>query len=434
LSNRGKGKICLYIEPYVHVNIKNNDILLYNTLDGQQLVYENSPAIAALLRRMMSPQNLNAIIEENTIQEDENLHEFLETGRNKQLIDWYCYSKEDSSHKKPVSMPALLNFHRDREKMARDPERDRGQDIINYLHKLDIYINCYRYNQYNSPLFKEGYKQFLFPYSLEEYNELKLAGIQRLLEQVKEIGLCRITVLGGNIFQYKELEDLVDFLAQLPLKKELGVFYKDITADNLERVDWETLKDISLKIFVEPQFEKNQLVDCIELLKEFNILSNVQFTIRSEADANGLDEAIDLLDPGQLSVKPFYNGKNYNFFKENIFIEKPDLSDPVVSKKEIYARSVMNPNAFGHITVLSSGVVYSNINEEPIGTIDMNVKQLLLNELTEGRGWFRLRKDLVPCGSCIYQQICPPISNYEYALSRDNLCWIQHDTGDKDNA
>ncbi|MCP5048312.1 MAG: hypothetical protein GY940_14165, partial [bacterium] len=224
------------------------------------------------------------------------------------------------------------------------------------------------------------------------------------------------------------LNDLTLFLAQLPSKKELGVFYKDITKDNLESVDWETSRDVSLKIFVEPQVDKNQLVKCIELLKTFNIASTYQFTIQSESDADALEEVMDLAGPNRFSVKPFYNGKNYNFFKENIFIEASDLSDPVVSKKDIYARSVMNPTAFGQFTVLSSGEVYSNLNERPIGTIRQGVKQLLLNELSEGSGWFRSRKEMVPCGDCVYHQICPPISNYEYALSRNNLCRMHPDT------
>ncbi len=431
MSNRDKEKLCLYIEPYVHINIKSHDVLLYNTLNGEHLVHENNPAVTSLLERMMSRENLNAIIEEHTILEDENLHEFLETCKNLKLIDWYNYSKEESSHKKPVSLPALLNFHRDRKKMALDPERDLGQDILKYLHKLDIYINCYQDDLYNSPVFREGYKQFLFPYSLNEYNELKLSGIQQLLEQLKELGLCVITVLGGNIFQYKELESLVSFLSQFPLKKELGIFYKDITADNLKMIDWEKSKEIMLKIFVEPQLDKNQLVDGIHLLKEFNLSSKFQFTIQSKSDANDLDEVLDLLGQDQFSVKPFYNGSNYNFFKENVFIEESDLSDPVVSKKEIYARSVMNPTGFGHMTILSSGDVYSNLNEKRIGTIDQGVKRLLLNELNEGSGWFKLRKDVVPCGSCVYHQICPPISNYEYALSRNNLCRFHQDIGGK---
>ncbi|MCP5046715.1 MAG: hypothetical protein GY940_06060, partial [bacterium] len=267
MSNRADGKICLYIEPYVHVNIKSKKILLYNTLTGEQLVYDDSPAIAALLGRMMSRENLNVIIEENTVLEEENLHGFLEKCRSMQLINWYGYSKEGTDHKKPVSLPAILNFHRDREKMALDPERDPGQDIINYLHKLNIYINSYHGGHYNVPLFREGYKQFLFPYWTKQYNELELSAVERFLDQVKALGLCGLTVLGGNIFRYSELNDLTLFLAPLPLKTELGVFYKEIAMDNLERVDWHSSGDVSLKVFVEPQVDKNQLVKCIELLK-----------------------------------------------------------------------------------------------------------------------------------------------------------------------
>jgi pseudo-rSAM protein len=424
-------KVCLYIEPYVHVNIKNDDCLLYNTLDGQLLVYENNPAIAALLGRMMLPQNLNAIVEEKPALEEENIQEFLETTGKMQLLSMYNYSKKDNSHKKPVSIPQILNFHRERKRMAMDPERDPGQEIIKYLHKLDIYINCCHGVPYDTPLFTQGYKQFLFPYSSKEYRELELAHIRRLLEQVKALGLCSITVLGGNIFQYKELDGLMNLLAQLPLKKELGVFYKDIAMDNLERIDREKLKDIPFKIFVEPQPDRNQLVRCIELSKKFDILSTYQFTIQSEADADNLDEFIDMVGQNRFSVKPFYNGSNFDFFRENIFIQKEDLSDPVVSKKDIYARSVMNTADFGHITVLSSGDVYSNVNEEPLGMIDQVMKELLLKELSQGKGWFRLRSELTPCADCIYRKICTPVSNYEYAFSRNDLCWLHRDTGEK---
>jgi pseudo-rSAM protein len=424
----------LYIEPYVHVNIKCGDVLLYNTLNGEQLVYENSPAIAALLERMMRPENLNVIIEEHTILEEKNLQGFLEAARARQMIHWRDYSSEDGSQKKPVTLPPILNFHRDRKKMALDPERDPGQDIIKYLHKLTIYINCYRDAAYDTPLFNEGYKQFLFPCWAKEYSELNVTAVRQLLDQVKDLGLCNITILGGNIFQHSDWEAMAGLLAQLPLKKNLGVYYKDITAENMERVDWRRLTDTSVRVFVEPQMEKKQLEKCIQLLEKYNIPSTYQFVIQSEADAEALDDPFDWLEPEQLSVNAFYDGGNYNFFKENIFIEQADLSDPVISKKEIYARSVMNPNAFGNLTVLCTGQIHSNLNEKPIGTIDTHLKQILLNELAEGSGWFRLRKDLAPCANCIYHQICPPISNYEYALSQNNLCWRNQDNGSSAHA
>lgn len=432
-DNNDNKTICLYIQPYVHINIKNNDILLYNTLNGQQLVFNNHPALAALLHDMMSPKNQNAVIKSHAILEEESLSQFFHTAKTNGLINWYLYSKENGDLKKPVAMPPLLNFHRDRGKMAIDPQRNRGQDIIKYLYKLNIYINCFPGDHSGGTLFTEGRKQFLFPCTEEEYRELELAAVRQLIEPVKDLGRCSVSILGGNIFQYKELDNLIDYLALLPLKREIGIFYKHITAENLQRIDWEKLKgskenanenpkEISLRIFIEPQIEKSAIVNCFELLKQLPIESSYQFTIQSEADADKLEEYINLAGDSQFYVKPFYDGKNYEFFKDNIFIEKSDLSEPVVSKKDIYTRSVMNPAAFGEMTVLSSGRIHSNLYEEPIGVIGQDIKQVLLNELYNGTGWFQLRKNIEPCRDCLYHQLCPPVSNYEYALSRNNLC------------
>lgn len=417
-------KICLYIEPYVHVNVKRNDCLLYNTLNGQMLVYKNNSAIATLLKRMMTPQNLNVIVEEKIVLEQENLLEFIETTEKMQMLYHYDYSKNDENHKKPVSIPPILNFHRERKKMKLDPGRDSGEGIIKYLHKLDIYINCFSGDSYDTHLFNQGYKQFLFPYSAKEYKELDLQLIKQLLNQIKALEFCNITILGGNVFQYKELDGLLNLLIQLPLKKELGVFYKDIDLNKLTRINNEKLKNIPFRIFVDSQPDKNQLNYCIEILKRLNICSSFQFTIQSEADTDGLDEIIDQIGVEYFSIKPFYNGQNFNFFKENIFIQKQDLSNSIASKRDIYARSVMNTTDFGHITVSCNGDVYSNVNEEPLGKIDEDIKLLMLKELSEGKGWFRLRSNLSPCTDCIYEKVCPSLSNYEYALSFNDLCWL----------
>lgn len=427
-------KICLYIEPYAHINIKGGNCLLYNTLDGRMLVYENQPAIVQLLERMTNPRNLNAVVLEKTVLENESLRDFLAAAADIQLIKWYGYAKENADDKKPVSIPPLLNFHRDRGKMKLDPERDPGQDIIKYLCKLDVFINSYHINShhtnshhagntYDTPLFRDGYKQFPYPYSLPEAHELNVEDIKRLLAQVKDLELCSVSVLGGNIFLYSRLEELVELLSQLPLPKELGAFYKDISAEHMGRINWNSLTNTSIKVFVEPQPENDRLADCIEQLKQTGKPFSFQFVVRSEADADALEPYFDLLEPGQLSVKAFFDGGNFDFFKENIFIEPEDLNDAVISKRDIYARTVMNPNAFGHLTLLSCGTVYSNPNVKPVGTVQTDVKQLLLKELSDGNGWFKTRKNQEPCGGCIFHQVCPPLSNYEYVFARNNLCW-----------
>lgn len=411
----------------MHVNIKGNDILLYNTLNGKQLVYKNNSKIVKLLKRMISKKNLNTVIEEAGILKEKILDQFLKKSRRMELIQWYEYSKTNKNSKKPVSLPAILNLHRDRKKMISEPGRDPGEDIKKYLHKINIYINSYKRSVHDSTLFIRGYKQILFPYSLEEYNELKIYKVQKIMDQIKELNVYKITILGGNIFQHKEINDLFKYLVQLPINKELGVFYKDINSDCLSLIDWKKAQNMDIRIFIEPKFQKNELLKCVELLQKLNITTNYQFSIQCEKDANHINEMIELLNGSDFFVKPFFNGRNYNFFKKNVFIKNTDLKNTVVKKRDIYARSVMNPGNFGHITILSSGDIYSNVNEKRIGNINQRIQEVLLKELCEGNGWFKVRKNLIPCKGCVYNQICPPISNYEYAFSRNNLCSIHPD-------
>ncbi|MBE9468407.1 MAG: hypothetical protein IMY72_08845 [Bacteroidetes bacterium] len=43
-------------------------------------------------------------------------------------------------------------------------------------------------------------------------------------------------------------------------------------------------------------------------------------------------------------------------------------------------------------------------------------------EMNIGKNWFKLRTNTKPCCNCLYNTLCPPISNYEYALGKYNLC------------
>jgi len=49
--------------------------------------------------------------------------------------------------------------------------------------------------------------------------------------------------------------------------------------------------------------------------------------------------------------------------------------------------------------------------------------QLISNELVHNYAWKRTRTKS-PCKMCVYQFLCPPPSNYEYALKCNNLCHV----------
>jgi pseudo-rSAM protein len=400
---------------------------MYNTLTGERAVYKNKPEIAKLLKRTMSKKNLNAIIVKAGMLNQKGLDGFLKEARNKQMINWFEHSKTGKNQRKPVSIPAILNLHRDRKIMALDPERNPGEDIKNVLHKINIHINCYERKHRGGPEFTDAYRQFLYPYALPAYHELRVSRIRRFLDQIKDLQSFRLSILGGNIFQHTEFDDLIVYLGRLPVKKEFGVSYRDITDGGLDLLKEKSPENTTIRVFTESKFQKDEFLKCVDRVRKSGISADFQFTVQDEADLDRLGEVYILLDEDGFSVKPFFNGRNQNFFKENVFIEEADLSDPVVSKKDIYAQSVMNTNSFGVLTILSTGAVHANLNETRAGTIDCEIHDILLAVMSRGDGWFRVRENVPPCKSCVYNHVCPPVSNYEYALSRNNLCNIYGD-------
>jgi pseudo-rSAM protein len=84
----------------------------------------------------------------------------------------------------------------------------------------------------------------------------------------------------------------------------------------------------------------------------------------------------------------------------------------------------LNTNDFGKLTILPNGSVYSNVNMEPLGTIENTVYSLVYKEITKGQSWFRIR-DQAPCYDCVYQWLCPSPSNYELVIGKPDLCHIK---------
>jgi len=96
------------------------------------------------------------------------------------------------------------------------------------------------------------------------------------------------------------------------------------------------------------------------------------------------------------------------------------------SQKDILRNQELNSYNFGKVTVLNNGYVYSNLNSKPIGRLGVSsIGDFLLKEWKNRESWFLLRKSVLPCKNCIYNILCPPISNYEIYQKKYNLCTIK---------
>jgi len=96
-----------------------------------------------------------------------------------------------------------------------------------------------------------------------------------------------------------------------------------------------------------------------------------------------------------------------------------------LTKRELFAKKELNTNFFGKLTIFPDGNIYSNPNERPLGTIKDSLYEMLYKELTEGYAWMLTRDQKEPCTKCRFKFLCPPISNYEFAIGKFNLCHLR---------
>jgi pseudo-rSAM protein len=109
-----------------------------------------------------------------------------------------------------------------------------------------------------------------------------------------------------------------------------------------------------------------------------------------------------------------------------VFVDKEDLQEAKPTCREIYARQLVNPLHFGTLTVLSNGHIHANINVSRLGILNHDsIYEVVYKEMYRGNSWRRIRKRVEPCKRCTFEALCPPLSNYEYAFGRNNLCHIR---------
>ena len=120
---------------------------------------------------------------------------------------------------------------------------------------------------------------------------------------------------------------------------------------------------------------------------------------------------------------PLYNGKNSSSIQEYLGFSRKDLLNVNSTEHDILVNTYINSNFFGELTIYPNGNVHSCKNSPPIGNLRMNnIKEVVLEELYKQQSWFIVRKRLSLCADCVFNRLCPPISNLEMSINLTNLC------------
>jgi pseudo-rSAM protein len=410
-----------YMEPYVHIAVKQGNALVYNTLNGKTIEEEN-PVIVNLIKKIDSKKNLSVIKLSEAELAEPVISNFVKRIREHfsgDLIDTSC------SKGKPIQMLPRVKIQKDVEEAKPGGESAVGEGILDNLTELTLYISnrC----GLNCPFCKNAFKQFLTctKNNTNKPQELKLEDIIKFLNESQGSPIHRLNIVGGDIFSYSKFGELCRFLNDYKKFKTYHNHYL-----NLQNRESE-LKLInnqfsSFVVYVDFPIEEDKLKSAAGMFERLGIDREYVFVIQEEEEIEPVQAICNRLKITNFAFKPYYNGENFNFFKDNVFMEKQALFQLKPDAKQIFSRIKTNPLNFGRITVLSNGAVYANMNEKKIGEFEKDsIYDITLRELFDGKSWRKTRDKVKPCKSCVYCFLCPPLTNYEYALKQNNLCHIR---------
>jgi pseudo-rSAM protein len=418
-----KNKFCwLYLHPYVHISIKKNHAILYNTLNGKFLEYKDNIEIIKLARRLNSEKNLFVIkLTEKDI--NNNIAKFINNIRE-------CYIGDlmDSSYslKKPVQLKPMLHLEKTISELTASGKNNKilkKDEIKEYINIISLFINgqC----DLNCLQCSGAYKQFPYCHKTNSSkNELDITDIIKLINKLKNSNLFKINILGGNILKYSKLIELLNLLNRAPVIKEYYIHYLNME-EKKEFFDLMKNENCLLNILINFPFKKEVMIQIMLFVDKYNIKKKFSILIEKDEDMVVAEDLISNFKAEEFNFYPYFNGKNLKFFEENVYLDKKSIMNSQPSMKDIFTRTSINNLSFKKLTILNNKDIYANLNDPKIGNLGRDyIFDLVDKELNRGKSWIKIRRNVNPCKSCIFSALCPPISNYEYAIGKYNLCDI----------
>lgn len=389
-----------------------NDVLIYNSLNGKILEYRDSPAIAELIKKAEDARNgfLAEVDPQSVTQEVETLISVLRENFCGDLTS--MASKQKPSVIRPRAV--IKNY---------PPAKDFPSFLADdYLRNIYFFLNqdnntvCKNYmyadRQFFCPVYNsDGYSEIPFETAISACS--RFAGSSNIGLELSGSDLTAYSGINELLSGIKKLLLKVNFHLPLPLKNE-DVVTRLLKANNSRTSFYITFPD-------GPEALKNIRKNPEYIKKQKRIIIN--FLIRSMDEYGIIKELLNGNDKEKIFFLPYFNGKNEEFFRENVFLTGNDIVNLKPDQKQVYSRMLINEHLYGKIFIKTGGEVFANPNHKTVGTIyGKNISEIVRQEVEHPESWELTRSKVKPCSNCLYRLFCPPIGNYELFMKRFNFC------------
>ena len=372
------------IEPYVYVGLTSQCALLYNTLDGVTIESDKDEVIE-LLREMLQKENCGVVLLTDKRYQNNNINTFIRELRAKYMGDVIDVALSKS---KPVQLLPYFNFSG----------------------KLEMY------KYHNFPPFKNVLKNL---YEISIHVDAT-TNISKLIPYLLSISGSPIFNIIGNIGEIPKYNEILSFFDQHPSHKNMLCSYKNVIA-----LQPAFENNFSYQISVHFPIDMQQWNKARQILLNQTLPVEYVFDVLSDEDIQQVEQLVEQCRIEKYRLNPIYTGDNIRFFEENVFLTKEDILSTPMTIKDFFTRQAMNIYDFGKINIMPNGDAYANLNHPVLGNIFTdNIYEIVQKEIEEGKSWFRIRNQ-APCTDCVYQWLCPPLSNYEIFIGCPNLCHVK---------
>ena len=410
----------LFFESYVKLVIADR-VLVYNTLTGEVLENDD-PVIVRFIADVtrVGTESLFSLGVE-TLATHPPLLPFLETLFSRYMIE---VIPMDSPGERPFVFMPQVKINKDF--LSGKGELYTGEGCYEYLKHLSVnLVRKFPTSKGYQPLAR---RQHLFFDSFGDVSEfLAHTALKRFCSELKNTHLSELSVVINPIDGHPALEEIMGMLSEVAAAKHF-ILDLDDAFTNGEAI-WDFIRVMSSRVTVVIPFrQESEYVEkkINSLMEHLNAEFEALFLIGDEWDLERADKVMSSIGGVRVNCIPIFTGENLEFFKEFVFLRKTNIFSKIHSYNDLFCNETLNRSAFGHLYIDAAGECYGDLGENPIGNIAChNLGQIIFKELCEGEAWKRTRKKSDPCSNCIYNLFCPPISNYELAMNRNNLCHLR---------
>lgn len=323
--------------------------------------------------------------------------------------------KETNNNEKIFSFPPILNLQNEIEERRMNDENYRSTNIANNFHEVTFFLGGENLTDE-----EEAYsKQILYPISTTL--SLSVDDICSFLDNNNIEYLRQINIVCNKV--YPEFENLFNNLVQYGIP--LTYYFLGNKVDFIEKLSgYSSLDKISLGIYF---YDIESFKEIEAFLSDKKVDYQWLFLLHEENELDKVEEIINLYHITCYKLLPVLTNSlsNLSFFENNVFTSLDDLSQLTLSKQNIFCNQTINSNNWGQLFITPDKCVYANLNGTPIGTINENILHLIRKEMTNDSSFWKCTREKVsPCKKCIYRNLCPPPSNYEFFSRKFNLCTI----------